>query len=73
MKRITALALILVMLVIFTGCGDEKDTSSTSRSRHENVITEETLVEEIIVEEITVEEIQVNEITWDSDNVTRWD
>lgn len=72
MKRIIALGLIGTMLV-FTGCGDDKDTSSTSRSRHESVITEETLVEDIIVEEINVEEIQVNEISWDSDNVTRWD
>lgn len=71
MKRIIALGLIGTMLV-FTGCGDDKDASSTNRSRHESVITEETLVEDIIVEEIHVEEIQVNEITWE-DNVTRWD
>lgn len=72
MKRIIALGLIGTMLV-FTGCGDDKDTSSTRRSRHESVLTEQTLVEDIQVEEIHVEEIQVNEITWDSDNVTRWD
>ena len=72
MKRIIALGLIGTMLV-FTGCGDDEKTSSTSRSRHESVLTEQTLVEDIHVEEIHVEEIQVNEISWDSDNVTRWD
>lgn len=72
MKRIIALGLIGTMLV-FTGCGDDEKTSSTRRARHESTLTEETLVEDIIVEEIHVEEIQVNEISWDSDNVTRWD
>lgn len=71
-KRIIALGLIGTMLV-FSGCGDDEKTSSTKRSRHESTLTEETLVEDIIVEEIRVEEIQVNEITWDSDNVSRWD
>ena len=71
-KRIISLALIGATLIIFSGCGDEK-TSSTRRDRHESVLTEQTLVEDIQVEEIHVEEIQVNEITWDSDNVSRWD
>lgn len=71
-KRIISLVLIGATLIIFSGCGDEK-ASSTSRSKHESTLTEETLVEEIHVEEIHVEEIQVNEITWDSDNVSRWD
>lgn len=71
-KRIIALGLIGTMLV-FSGCGDDEKMSSTRRDRHESVLTEQTLVEDIRVEEIHVEEIQVNEITWDSDNVTRWD
>ena len=71
MKRIMTLALVAMALVIFSGCGD-KDTSSTSRSRHESVLTEQTLVEDIIVEGINVEEIQVNEITWE-DSCTYWD
>ena len=72
MKRIMTLALVAMALVIFSGCGDDKDTSSTSRSRHESVLTEQTLVEDIIVEEINVEEIQVNEITWE-DSCAYWD
>lgn len=72
MKRFTALVLISVMLVIFSGCGDDEKTSSTRRSRHESTLTEETLVEEIHVEEIHVEEIHVEEITWE-DNTTYWE
>lgn len=71
-KRIISLVLIGATLIIFSGCGDEK-TSSANRSKHESTLTEATLVEEIRVEEIHVEEIRVNEITWDSDNVSRWD
>lgn len=70
-KRIAVIGLIGT-LIFSAGCGD-KETSSTSRSRHESTLTEQTLVEDIIVEEIEVEEIQVNEISWDSDNVSRWD
>lgn len=72
-KRIVILGLIGTMLVIFSGCGDDKKTSSTQRTRHESVLTEQTLVEDIHVEEINVEEIRVDEISWDSDNVSRWD
>lgn len=71
MKRITALVIITTVMLVFSGCGDEK-TSSTKKSRHESTLTEETLVEEIIVEEINVEEIQVNEISWE-DNTTYWE
>ena len=77
MKKRIILVLVTSMLMVFSGCGDDERTSSTSRSKHESTLTEvtlteETLVEEIHVEEITVEEIQVNEITWE-DNVTYWD
>lgn len=64
MKKILPIILLVIMATILTACGEEKKECPTPQLNDPNgtIITENILYEETI-----------SEISWDSNNVERWD